>query len=92
MRLTKGFRMGKVTQEQADKYNMSLNDLQKLAEGKDCSVYPGSVLHVRKTRGGVTVFNISDQARGESISATKQSRKVSKGGTRSTESIAAKSN
>jgi hypothetical protein len=71
--------MGKVTQEQADKFGISLSELKTLAEGKDCSVYPGETLHVRRTKGGkVTVFNTSEKARGEKISATKQTRKVNK--------------
>jgi len=70
----------KVTQEQATKYGVTLAELQKLAEGKDCATYPGSTLHVRKVRGGkVVVFNISEKARGEAISATKAAKKAAKG-------------
>lgn len=85
--------MGKVTQEQADKQGVKLAELQALAKDKECATYPGETLHVRKVRGGkVVVFNISEKARGEAISATKQARKAATtGGTRSTEAVAAQS-
>lgn len=71
--------MSKVTQEQADKYGISLAELEKLAEGKECSIYPGETLHVRRTKGGnITVFNISNKARGEQISKTKQEKAAAK--------------
>lgn len=71
--------MGKVTQEQADKFGLTLAELQDLAKDKECETYPGEVLHVRRTRGGkVAVFNTSEKARGEKISATKAAKKAAK--------------
>jgi len=69
-----------VNQTQADKFGLTLEDLQKLAEGKSCPVYGvNELLHVRKTRGGkVTVFNTSEKARSEKISKTKQANKAAK--------------
>jgi len=69
-----------VTQEQATKFGLTLSELEGLATGKECPTYGKSeILHVRRTRGGsVTVFNISERARSEKISATKQARKAAK--------------
>lgn len=83
--------MGKVTTAQAEKYGVTLAELEQLAQGKECSTYPGETLHVRRVRGGkLVVFNVSERARGEAISATKQERKArSTGGSRSTVAVAA---
>jgi len=71
--------MSKVTQEQADHVGISLEELNKLAEGKSCKEGGSGRLHVRRTRGGnVTVFNISESARSAKISATKQAKKAAK--------------
>jgi len=74
-----------VSQEQADKYGITLEELQTLAVGKSCPVHGTSeILHVRRTRGAkgqpgkVTVFNQSEKARSEAISRSKQAKAKAK--------------
>ena len=57
--------------EQAKKNNLSLVELKKLYEGKSCPKYgTKELLHCRKVKGGkLVVFNISENHRGEKISA-----------------------
>lgn len=60
----------KKLKEQAEKNNLSLDELKKMYEGKSCPKYgTKEVLHVRKVKGGkLVVFNISEKFRGEKIS------------------------
>lgn len=61
----------------ATKHGVTLSELKKLAEGKECPKYgTKEMLHIRRVRGNkLTVFNISEKYRGEKISIGRKSLK-----------------
>ena len=63
--------------EQAKKLGIPVDELKKLATGKECPKYgTNELLHARRNRAGkIMVFNISERHRGEKIS---ESRKLLK--------------
>lgn len=66
--------------EQAKRLGLSVSELKKLGEGKNCSKYgTAEILHARKVRGGkIVVFNISERYRGEKISEGRKKIKAQK--------------